>query len=234
MEELKKLAKQYNNQKYFERDPIIFPKHFKQLFLNGEASLIDIEISALLCSYLAWGKREMIIRNCTRLMEEMNWQPHQYVNNGDYKTDPISLHRTIKWSTLTPILNNLKEYYKTHSSLEQLSVDDIRTQIFGQKPNPKAANKKIHMMRRWMVRDDGIVDLGLWKSISPDTLIIPLDTHVHRNALELGITKRKSTDLITALEITNYLKTIFPKDPCIGDFALFAYTASNKMTNFGK
>jgi hypothetical protein len=44
----------------------------------------------------------------------------------------------------------------------------------------------------------------------------------------LGITSRKSTDLSTALEITSFLKEIFPTDPCKGDFALFGYGITHK------
>ena len=82
------------------------------------------------------------------------------------------------------------------------------------------------MFRRWMVRDDSKVDLGIWKRIAPADLIIPLDVHVHRSALLLNITSRRSADIITAQEITDYLKVIFPNDPCKGDFALFAYSAT--------
>ena len=101
----------------------------------------------------------------------------------------------------------------------------MRIRIYGQKSDPSAANKKINMLRRWMVRNDGIVDLGLWRNISPADLIIPLDVHVHRVALEVGLTSRKQADLRTALEITEGLRKIFPGDPCLGDFALFAYGA---------
>ena len=84
------------------------------------------------------------------------------------------------------------------------------------------------MFMRWMVRNDGIVDLGLWKTVNSKDLIIPLDTHVHSMALELGITKRKTTDFKTAMEITDYFKTIWPFDPCLGDFALFGYGVNNR------
>ena len=82
------------------------------------------------------------------------------------------------------------------------------------------------MLRRWMVRNDGIVDLGLWKNISPASLVIPLDVHVHRSALNMGITSRKGADITTALEINEFLHQAFPGDPCKGDFALFAYAAT--------
>ena len=44
----------------------------------------------------------------------------------------------------------------------------------------------------------------------------------------MGITQRKGADIVTATEITEFLKEIFPNDPCIGDFALFAYAAENR------
>lgn len=228
MHTLQELAHKYNHIDYFKSDPVIFPRHFKELWQKGEASLMDIEISGILCAHLAWGRREMIVRDCRRLMDEMEWRPFHYVMAGNYRGDNRSLHRTIKWSEISIIQSNLREYYSQNSSLENLKSEEYRVWIFGRKMNPKAANKKIHMFRRWMVRDDGKVDLGVWKKTSPESLIIPLDVHVHRMALELGITQRKSSDITTALEITSYLKTIFPGDPCLGDFALFAYGASQK------
>ncbi|MEZ7874501.1 MAG: TIGR02757 family protein [Bacteroidales bacterium] len=228
MPTLLELAHKYNHIDYFKSDPVIFPRHFKELWQKGEASLMDIEISGILCAHLAWGRREMIVRDCRILMDEMEWRPFHYVMAGNYRDDNRSLHRTIKWSEISIIQSNLREYYSQNSSLENLKPEEYRVCIFGRKMNPKAANKKIHMFRRWMVRDDGKVDLGVWKKTSPESLIIPLDVHVHRMALELGITQRKSSDITTALEITSYLKTIFPGDPCLGDFALFAYSASQK------
>ena len=100
---------------------------------------------------------------------------------------------------------------------------DFRCRIFGQKEDLKAANKKINMMRRWMVRDDGKVDLGLWKNSSKKDLILPLDVHVYAQATELGLTKRRQKDIVTAREITDVFREIWPDDPCRGDFALFGY-----------
>ena len=82
-------------------------------------------------------------------------------------------------------------------------------------------------MRRWMVRDDGKVDLGLWKDSDKKKLILPLDVHVYSQAVELGLTERKQKDIVTALEITDAFKEIFPDDPCLGDFALFGYGVTN-------
>lgn len=217
------LAEKYNDPAYFREDPISFPDHFNKMLNNGKATLQDVEIAGLIAAHLAWGRRCMIVRDCGRAFDEMKWHPYDYVMNGIYRCENASLHRTVKWSEFASICSNLKKLYTEFDSLEALAPDDLRIKVFNQKSNPKSANKKIHMFRRWMVRNDGKVDFGLWKNISPADLIIPLDIHVHQEALEMGLTKRKQADYATAQEITDYLKNIFPADPCKGDFALFGY-----------
>ena len=253
IEIIRRLAEEYNNPRYFQTDPIAFPKHFLQLTQGGSAgaqcgsagaasgrgeadraageyvyTLKDVEIAGLIAAHLAWGRRNMIVRDCNRAFEEMQWRPLEYVMRGEYRCGQESLHRTIRWSEFAAICGRMRVFYAANESVEPLTPDQIRVQIYGQSSNPKMANKKIHMFRRWMVRNDGIVDLGLWSHTSPADLIIPLDTHVHASALKLGITTRKSADITTALEITEFLKEAFPDDPCKGDFALFAYAAENK------
>ena len=221
-------AEEYNDPKYFQEDPIIFPTRFARSHECGEASLADVEISALLSSHLAWGRRAMIVRDCDRMFEEMSWRPYDYIMNGEYRDEDKSLHRTIKWSEFAAICNRLRDIYSTRNSLEGMSDMEIRCRIFGQKEDRKAPNKKISMMRRWMVRDDGKVDLGLWKNSDKRDLILPLDVHVYAQAVELGLTSRRQKDIVTAQEITDAFREIFPDDPCLGDFALFGYGVTNK------
>ena len=216
-------AEEYNDPKYFTEDPIIFPRHFAGKYAEGEASLADIEISALLAAHLAWGRRAMIVRDCTRMLDEMCWRPYDYVMNGEYRDEDVSLHRTIKWSEFAAICRRMKAIYDERDSLEGLTDEDFRCRIFGQKEDRKAPNKKISMMRRWMVRDDGKVDLGVWKNSDKSALILPLDIHVYTQASALGLTSRKQKDIVTAQEITDAFKEIWPDDPCKGDFALFGY-----------
>ena len=231
MEELlKQLADKYNSPEYFREDPIQFPKHFVTLLEDEKACLQDVEIAGILSAHLAWGRRAMIVRDCNRMLDEMGWKPYDYVIGGEYRNDGTSLHRTVKWSEFAAICARLKEYYAENESLEYLSPDGMRVRIFGQKSDLKAANKKIHMFRRWMVRRDGIVDFGLWRHTDPAELIIPLDVHVHSTAKNMGVTRRNTADFSTALEITDYFRKLFPDDPCKGDFALFGYgvTGGNK------
>ena len=226
IELLRRYADNYNDMRYFEEDPIIFPKHFAALLAEEKASLQDVETAAAIAAHLAWGRRSMIVRDCTRAMDEMGWQPYEYVRAGQYRDEDKSLHRTVKWSEFAAICRRIKEFYDSDESMEVLSPGQMRTRIYGQKDDPSAANKKIHMLRRWMVRDDGKVDMGLWKHTDKRNLIIPLDVHVHRTASRLGITQRKSADIRTAEEITAFLRKAFPDDPALGDFALFAVGAT--------
>ena len=221
-------AQEYNDPKYFTEDPIIFPKHFAGKHASGEASLADVEISALLAAHLAWGRRSMIVRDCGRMLDEMDWRPYDYVMNGEYRDENASLHRTIKWSEFAGICSRLRGIYQTCDSLEGLSDTDFRCRIFGQKEDRKAPNKRISVMRRWLVRDDGKVDLGVWKNSDKKSLIIPLDVHVYAQASALGLTSRKQKDIVTAQEITDTFKEIWPDDPCMGDYALFGYGVNNK------
>lgn len=221
-------AQEYNDPKYFQEDPIIFPTGFARKYEAGEASLADVEISALLSAHLAWGRRAMIVRDCGRMFDEMDWRPYAYVMNGEYRNENASLHRTIKWSEFASICTRLREIYQKTASIEELSDAQIRTDIFGQKEDRRAPNKKISMMRRWMVRDDGKVDLGVWKASDKKRLILPLDVHVYDQATALGLTVRRQKDIITAQEITDAFKEIWPEDPCKGDFALFGYGVHNR------
>ena len=63
------------------------------------------------------------------------------------------------------------------------------------------------MFLRWMVRSpEKGVDLGIWKSISPSELYIPLDVHTGRNARKLGLLNRKYDDWKALDELMKKLK----------------------------
>ena len=85
-----------------------------------------------------------------------------------------------------------------------------------------SANKRTNMFLRWMVRTGSPVDIGLWTWFSPADLVMPLDTHVLKQAKKLRlISERSAGTEKTARELTRALKQIWPDDPCRGDFALF-------------
>lgn len=222
-EQLEEWAEKYNDPVYFEEDPIAFPRKFASM----GASLQDVEIASVFAALFAWGRRSMIFRDCERLFDFMEWKPYDYVKSGCWRDDNASIHRTTKWADVARICCNLKTFYATSPSLESLGTDGLREKIYGQKKDKNAPNKKINMLRRWLVRDDGKVDMGLWKNTLKKDLIIPLDVHVYSQAQALGLTTRKSKDLLTAMEITDAFREIFPDDPVKGDFALFGYGVNN-------
>jgi uncharacterized protein (TIGR02757 family) len=67
------------------------------------------------------------------------------------------------------------------------------------------------------------VDLGLWKSISPSALCIPLDLHVGRAARLIGLLDggRKANDRKAVTALTEKLRRFCPEDPVKYDLALF-------------
>lgn len=138
-ENLKRWAEQYETAEFVKNDPVQIPRRYD--------SRVNIEISAFVTAWIAWGNRKQIIKK----------------------------------------------------------ADFIDREIFHGSP----------------------VDFGLWTICDPRNLIIPLDTHVHKQALRLGLVKRRTPDLQTAIEITDRFAEIFPDDPTKGDFALFGYGVNN-------
>ena len=94
----------------------------------------------------------------------------------------------------------------------------------------QTALKRINMALRWLVRDDGIVDMGVWKSIPKSKLYIPLDVHVGNTARDLGLLTRKQDDRKAVEELTSILRTYRPDDPAYYDYALFGIGVNGKET----
>ena len=86
-------------------------------------------------------------------------------------------------------------------------------------PTGGSVCKRLNLFLRWMVRDDD-VDVGLWKSVDKDKLIVPVDVHMARLCRILGFHDRKTVSLSTAIKITESFAEIEPTDPVKYDFAL--------------
>ena len=91
-----------------------------------------------------------------------------------------------------------------------------------------SASKRLCMFLRWMVRKDGIVDLGVWNVIKPSQLYIPLDVHVGDTARALGMIERRANDRRTVVQLTDILRQMRPADPVIYDYALFGVGIGDK------
>jgi uncharacterized protein (TIGR02757 family) len=86
-------------------------------------------------------------------------------------------------------------------------------------PVSGSACKRWNLYLRWMVRRDAL-DFGLWPGIPTARLVVPTDTHVHRIARRLGLTKRRTADWKAARQITDALARFDAADPVRFDYAL--------------
>jgi uncharacterized protein (TIGR02757 family) len=234
-------VQKFNQPNFIENDPVSIPHRFK----NKQ----DIEISGLFAAVLAWGQRKTIIRKCHELMEMMGNEPYNFIRNHsatDLKGVLGFKHRTFNSTDTLYFIESLRSFYSNHRSLEAafftsedetnvekgliqfhdlfFSLEDSphRTKKHIPTPVRKSTCKRINMYLRWMVRNDkNGVDFGIWKKISPSQLICPCDVHVDRVGRRLKLIKRKQTDWLTALELTDNLVKLDPADPVKYDFALF-------------
>lgn len=119
---------------------------------------------------------------------------------------------------------NLKESISRFSENLLRRIADSSELTHGIKfmfPDPAggSAAKRINLFLRWMVRKDEL-DFGLWNEISPEQLVIPVDTHIARICTELKLTTKKNVSWNMAEEITENLKKFSKTDPVKYDFAI--------------
>jgi uncharacterized protein (TIGR02757 family) len=79
--------------------------------------------------------------------------------------------------------------------------------------------KRFHLFLRWVVRREA-PDFGLWTTVSPARLLIPVDTHIENMSRAIGLTRRRSRNWRMAEEITARLAMVDPADPVKYDFSL--------------
>ena len=87
-------------------------------------------------------------------------------------------------------------------------------------PLQGSAAKRMHLFFRWMGRGPDAIDPGLWETLDPSELLMPLDTHTSRMCRYLGLTSRATADLKAALEVTESLRELDAADPLRFDFPL--------------
>ena len=96
---------------------------------------------------------------------------------------------------------------------------DAGVRFFFPSPEDGSACKRLNLYLRWMVRRDG-VDLGVWRSVDPARLVIPLDAHVLTIARRTRLTRYRSPGWRMAVDITRTLRRLDPADPVKYDFAI--------------
>lgn len=232
---LNNLVLEYENSDFILRDPVQFPHRFCQKQ--------DIEISALIASSLAFGKRDKIIEAVETIHQIMENEPYNFIQNYTPKGRKIFenfKYRYITGENIANLIEGISQVSRNYNSLEELFLkhhskdhDSVKEGLIGfvgeiltcdnyllPCPTKKSACKRLNLFLKWMVRKPP-VDLGVWHGVEKSKLIIPLDVHVARVSRHLGLLERKANDWQSALEITQKLRELDPNDPTKYDFALF-------------
>ncbi len=203
------------------------------------------EVVGLIAACLAYGRVAQILKNVDLALEVLGDDPHEYV----MEVKRAELERKLagfkhRWTTsaeLVDFLLGMGAVLRRHGSLEtcflthhsakydstvaglegftrELRGSDTPTSLVSS-PEKGSACKRLHLYLRWMVRSDD-VDPGCWSDVSTAQLVVPLDTHMHRIARSLGLTRRRQANLVTSLEVTESFKLFSANDPVRFDFCL--------------
>lgn len=244
---------QINVPEFIPEDPVQFPRLF--------SDMRDIEITSLLVSAIAWGNRRMILRDAARMLALMDNQPYAYMMDKGYEELPYhqNIHRTFFTENLQYFLRGLRSLYVRYGTLDAFAAAhgigsgafpawelarlmnaafaDANGGAMDARCIPASTDstalKRLNMALRWLVRTDGIVDMGVWKSLTPDRLYIPLDVHVGNISRGLGMLTRRSNDRKAVDELTQVLRKLNPEDPVIYDFALFGIGVKGETVGEG-
>jgi len=237
-EGLENIRLRYTSREFVHPDPVEF--------LYGYTKAEDREIVGLIASSLAYGRVTQILASVRKVLDHAP-SPRRFLEDASERflqeTFSDFRHRFTKGEHLALLLWKAKKALKEFGSLQACFLngmdDSSKTFVpamcafadrmglnqsdggFSLVPSPRSGSacKRLNLYLRWMVRRDN-VDVGDWDLVPTSKLIVPLDTHMHRIALRLGLTQRKQADLRTALEITEGFRRFDSRDPVRYDFAL--------------
>jgi len=230
----------YNNSDFIQDDPIQIPHRFslKQ----------DIEIAGFLAATISWGNRKAIIKSAEKMLDMMGNSPYDFVLNYSEKDlrfiEEKNIHRTFNGEDLVYFIRQFNRIYQENQSLENLfKINDSETNFYHSierfrksflqtekhrshkhvsSPYKNSSSKRIIMFLRWMVRNDQRgVDFGIWPTIDPKYLSIPLDVHTGNISRKLGLVSRTQNDWKAVAELDEIIRKFDNKDPAKYDFALF-------------
>ncbi len=239
---LEKLYAKHNHRVFVPPDPLQFVYRYTECR--------DMEIAAFLASALAYGRVRQIERSLNQLFDLMNNAPFHFTSHfaeaGRTRLRSFK-HRFTTGDDLSDLLALFRRIFDDHGSLESFFAlshhreeatvlpalsrfcDALCRRQGGPvsaglnyllaNPSRGSASKRLNLFLRWMVRRDE-VDLGLWKSIDPAKLVVPMDVHMGRLCHILGLHDDKTISQSTVLKVTHAFAQIEPADPAKYDFAL--------------
>ena len=232
------LAASCDRRRLLATDPVWFAHRYE--------APADQEVAGLVAALLAFGNVKAVRASVARVLEVLGPRPSEGVQQSEaVLQEQLSgfVHRTWRGDDVARVLSRTAQIRSEHGGLgeaftravegardlreglarwaDELRGETNRRSLKHLVADPRAGSacKRLLLYLRWMVRPADGVDLGIW-SFSSSRLIVPLDTHVHRIARNLGLTDRKDASWRTAEEITARLRRLDPNDPVKYDAAL--------------
>lgn len=237
-EKLERLYERYNGREWVHPDPLEF--------LYSYADVNDREVVGLVASGLAYGRVAQILVSVERVLGRLGPSPARTVDRASLSELADGLdgfkHRFTTGGEVAALLFGAGLVRLRYGSLCECFragldgsgtvgpalahfVERLSAAAGGPLghllPSPAGggACKRLNLFLRWMVRRDA-VDPGGWVGVSASRLIVPLDVHMHRMGLLLGLTRRRQADFLAAEEVTAAFRAVAPEDPVRYDFAL--------------
>lgn len=244
----------FNRKDFIEKDPVSIPHLFKKKEDREIAGLLAATIAwgnrkAILqnanrmMELMDGSPHEFILNHSKAELKRMKGFVHRTFNEKDlvfFIRSLQNIYRNHGGLENTFQLNEMekKDLLDTGNSLQYRighfrniflqTSHEVRSEKHISSPLKNSASKRICMYLRWMVRKDNQgVDLGIWQSISPSELCLPLDVHTGNVSRALGLLKRKQDDWKAVIEVTEVLRHLDNKDPVKYDFALFGMGLEN-------
>ena len=221
-------------------DPLFIARKYKDEYIALACALFGYGKASLIIKFLDSLNFELLDENEDLIKKELQGYYYRFQNSDDLINFFIALKRLREENSLNDLF--YKAYKNEHSLLEGLDflmneirkVNPYKSQGYnflvgsGLKRDKEnlikhignSTNKRWFMYLRWMIRNDEL-DMGLWKGVEKKDLIMPLDTHTFNVSKRLGLLKRKTYDLKSAIEVTNKLKQFDDNDPVKYDFAIY-------------
>ena len=118
---LDEMVDRFNRPGFIEADPVSVPHRYSEK--------ADIEISGFLAAAIAWGRRDLILRSCTRMLGLMDNAPYDFVS-GSTESDLRQLsgfvHRTFNGKDFIEFIRGLKKIYAEYDSLEMVIAEGMK------------------------------------------------------------------------------------------------------------
>lgn len=233
----------FHNEEHVRNDPLFFPRQY--------VDPVDQEVVGLIAASLAFGNVKAFMAKCAEILERLGPAPSARLSKMSiHEALEVSKglrYRFISEAEIASLVLAVGRLLNDHDSLFHFfwqgfgknghilsGLQSLQTALVQAVPEglpgpgfllpyPCEAHacKRLLLFLRWMVRRDGL-DLGLWQAIEPAALIIPMDVHVQRVAVFLGLLRRRKSGpkFQDAIALTNVLRLFDPKDPVRFDFAL--------------